>query len=261
MLVTSNRESAEYPATYLPSLKRENIMAAVRGRKKVEPEVEAPEELEEDLEEELEEDGDVEEAADDLDELELDEVEEDDEEDEVDEAPAAKSTKRPAKKAAAKKPAAPKKDAIEFGTAQLLDHIEAETGKRYDGRALRVLLRKMTADGQLVREHGQRYEFTGPEDAKVQKIIERIKGGEIEAAAKAALDKLKADAEVKRAAKKAAKEAEEAAGEDESDEEVETKPAPRRRTPAKKAATTTRRAPARKKATDVAEDDEDGDDE
>lgn len=259
-MVTSNRESAEYPATYLSSLKRENIMAAVRGRKKVEPEVEAPEELEEDLEEELEEDGDVEESGDDLDELELDEVEEDDEEDEIEEAPA-KSTKRPAKKAAAKKPAAPKKDPIEFGTAQLLDHIEAETGKRYDGRALRVLLRKMTADGQLTREHGQRYEFTGPEDVKVQKIIERVKSGEIEAAAKVALDKLKADAEVKRAEKKAAKEAAAAAAGDEDEEEAEVKPAPKRRAPAKKAATTTRRAPARKKATDVAEDDEDGDDE
>lgn len=220
--------------------------------------------------EEFEEEGteDVEGTGDDLDDLELEEVEESDEDetDEVEEAPQKKSR---AKKSTAKKPAAKKANDVAFGTAELLALIEKEHGKAYDGRALRVLLRKMKAAGELPGEaaDGKRYSFTGPEDPQVQAIIQRVKAGEIDEATKAALEKLKQDAEAKRAAKREAKEKEAAEAEsaevaDEVEEdEVEEAPAKkpaRRRAPAKK--TTTRRAPARKKATDVAEDEE-GDDE
>lgn len=230
-------------------------------------------EPEEDFEEELvetETDEDIE-VEDELDDLELEEVEDadEDEAEEVEEAPQKRGRKTTKKAAAPKKKPA---NAVEFGTAELLAHIESETGKKYDGRQLRVLLRKMKAAGELPGEaaDGKRYSFTGPTDEKVVAIIQRVKAGEVDDATKAALDKLKADAEAKRKAKKEAREkaeAEAAAAEeseveaDEDDVEEEApapKPATRRRAPAKKA--TTRRAPARKKSTDVAED-EDGDDE
>lgn len=243
-------------------------MAATRARTKPAAEVEPEEDFEEELVE-TETDDEVEvgeDTEDELDDLELDEVDGEDEEVEEDETPAAKP-KRGAKKAAApkKKPA----NAVEFGTAELLAYIEAETTKKYDGRQLRVLLRKMKAAGELPGEaaDGKRYSFSGPEDAKVVAIIKRVKAGEIDEATKAALDKLKADAEKKRAAAKAAKEAEAAeAGESDEDEdgddlEVEEAPKPARkpaaRKPAAKKTPPARRAPARKKATDVVEDDED----
>lgn len=233
-------------------------------------------EPEEDFEEELvETEGTDElEAGDELDDLELEEVEEDEdlEEEPVEETPQ-KRGRKTAKKAAApkKKPA----NAVEFGTAELLAHIEAETGKKYDGRQLRVLLRKMKAAGELPGEaaDGKRYSFSGPTDEKVVAIIKRVKAGEVDDATKAALDKLKETAEKKRAEKKAAKEkaeaeaaeAEDVADEADEDDVEEEAPAPkpttrRRTTPAAKKATP-RRAPARKKATEVAEDDEEGDDE
>ena len=246
---------------------------ATRGRtQEVAEEVEEFEEFEtEDGVEDDEESEDVEGTGDDLDDLELEEVEDEDEEEvEVEEAPQKKG-----RKPAAKKAAAPKKkpvNAVEFGTSELLALIEKEHGKAYDGRQLRVLLRKMKAAGELPGEaaDGKRYAFTGPTDPQVQAIIQRVKSGEIDEATKAALEKLKTDAEAKRAAKKAEKEAAEAkaaAEADAVDEDVEVEeeaPAPKkpatRRAPAKKA-TTTRRAPARKKATDVAESDDEGDDE
>lgn len=241
---------------------------ATRGRtQEVADEVEEFEEFEAEDGVEVEDEGeDIEGTGDELDDLELEEVEDEDEVEEVEEAPQKKG-----RKPAAKKAAAPKKkpvNAVEFGTAELLALIEKEHGKAYDGRQLRVLLRKMKAAGELPGEaaDGKRYSFTGPEDPQVQAIIQRVKSGEIDEATQAALEKLKKDAEAKRAAKKAEKEAAEAKAAAEATDEVEEdeveeeapKPAPKRRAPAKKA-TATRRAPARKKATDVAEDD--GDDE
>lgn len=232
-------------------------------------------EPEEDFEEELveaESDEDIEGTGDDLDDLELEEVEEDEDlEEEVEEAPQKRGRKAPAKKTAPKERKKPA-NAVDFGTAELLAHIEAETGKKYDGRQLRVLLRKMKAAGELPGEaaDGKRYSFTGPEDEKVVAIVKRVKAGEVDDATKAALDKLKKDAEAKRAEKKAAKEKAEAeaakaeeSDEEDAEEEVEveeTKPAPKPRA-RKTAATRTRRAPARKKSTDVAEDDEADDEE
>src|SRR3546814_4883594 len=78
----------------------------------------------------------------------------------------------------------------------------------------------MKAAGELPGEaaDGKRYSFTGPEDPQVQAIIQRVKSGEIDEATKAALDKLKADAEKKRAAKKAEKEKAEAEAAERSEE-------------------------------------------
>lgn len=243
---------------------------ATRGRTATKPaeEIEPEEDFDSDLvETEEDEDLEVEETedGDDLDDLELEEVEDDDEElVAVEEAPQKKGRKAPAKKAAPKKKPV---NAVEFGTAELLALIEKEHGKAYDGRQLRVLLRKMKAAGELPGEaaDGKRYSFTGPEDPQVQAIVQRVKNGEIDEATKAALEKLKTDAEAKRAEKRAAKEKAEAeaAEQDSGDEaEDEVEETPVKKTPARKPAarkTTTRRAPARKKATDVAEDD--GDDE
>lgn len=139
-------------------------------------------------------------------------LDEEDDEDEDEEAPAPK--KAPAKG----KGKPPVRKAIEFGTAWLADFIKDQTGKEYKPYDLRVLLRKMAKNGELEREVGTdrgRYEFEGPKDPLVKKIVAKVKKGEIDAAKKDSLDKLKESQKGKRAAKKAAKD------EDVEEEEIE----------------------------------------
>lgn len=165
----------------------------------------------------------VEEPVEDVEDLELEDLDEDEDDDEVDEAPA----KTRKKKAAA--------DEVTFGARQLAAYLSKQTGKPYDARALRVLLRKMAKDGRIARtaeDARSRYSWTGTDDPEVKKILKAVKGGEIEKGRQEALAKLKADNAVKRAAKKAALEAAEAKGkkkkkaapapvEDEDDEDLE----------------------------------------
>jgi hypothetical protein len=153
----------------------------------------APEVVEEeDTFEELEEDDDLEDLED------PDEVEEDDDEEEEEPAPvAAKKRGRPAKAAAApakknaaagaaKKKAPPVRQPVASGndTNWLAGHVNEVCGTNYDSRTMRMLLRKMAADGELVREVGVdrgRYEWPkGEDDREVKLIIKRVKSGEVE---------------------------------------------------------------------------------
>lgn len=99
---------------------------------------------------------------------------------------------------------AAKEDDI-WGVRQLCDYVEEKTGTEYKPREMRNLLRKMARDGRIDREiipgNKARYEWSGPGDAEVKAVVKAVKGGEIEAAKKEALDKLKADKAKKDAAK------------------------------------------------------------
>lgn len=132
-----------------------------------------------------------------------------------------KSGNKPAVKKVATKPVA--EDETIFGVADVAAIIKVETGKEVKTRDLRVLLRKMARDGRLNREivagNRARWEFTGPDDPDVEKIVEAYQAGELDADKKEKLDALKARKADQRAAKKA-EEAEEE-DEDDSDEELE----------------------------------------
>lgn len=117
-----------------------------------------------------------------------------------------------------------------FGITELLDEIESETGKAYQPASIRVLLRKLVAEGTIERGEG-RWAFDGPNDPSVVAIIDAVTKG--------------------RADKPKPEEAEE--------EEVEEAPA--KKAPAKKAAAS--KAPAKKtrtkKAAEPVIEDEDDD--
>lgn len=145
---------------------------------------------------------------------ELDEVGEDDELEEVEEtAPKAKKTvtkAAPAKKAPAKRAPATEEDGSPvYNSAWLAAHVSEVTGEAVDSRALRMLLRKMVADGQLDRNVGEdrgRYMFPkGPENKIVKLVIKRVNAGDLTTAKREGLDNVKAaGAEKKAAAAKAA---------------------------------------------------------
>lgn len=142
----------------------------------LEVEDEEPEDLEVDETEEGDE-ADDEEEGDEVEEFDELEVEEEDEEEEE---PPAKS-RRTSKKPAAKKPAA-KKAAAEptFGTKQLVDHVNKATNKNMDGRAVRIVLRRLANEGVIKRSVGDdrgRYSFTGPNDPQVKAVVAAIKAG------------------------------------------------------------------------------------
>jgi len=124
------------------------------------------------------------------DEVELEELT--DEVDDEDEAPA-KAKKK-----------APVEDEV-WGVRSLIALIKEKTGKDYSPREVRTLLRKLARDGhkidrEVIPGNKSRYSWSGPEDPEVKVILKAVKGGEIEASKKAALDKLKADKAAKQAA-------------------------------------------------------------
>lgn len=136
------------------------------------------------------------------------------------------ATKAPAKKAPAKaaaKPApAPAAAETAFGVSDIAAIIKVRFNKDVKTRDLRTLLRKMARDGRLDREivagNRDRWEWTGPEDAEVETILDAYEAGELEADKKEKLDALKARKAEQRAAKKAAEETED--DESEDDEEL-----------------------------------------
>jgi hypothetical protein len=88
----------------------------------------------------------------------------------------------------------------------LIPLLKEKTGKDYTPREVRTLLRKMARDGgridrEIVAGNKSRYSWEGPNDPEVKAILKAVKGGEIEAGKKEALDKLKADKAAKTAAK------------------------------------------------------------
>jgi hypothetical protein len=211
--------------------------------------VETEDEFEEMDEADIEETDEDESDGDEDDDLEeLEEVEE--------EETTVTPTKTKATKAKATKAATTAKaPAIEYGSPWLAKYITDTTDDRYDARGIRMLLRKLAADGKLNRKVGEdrnRYSFTGPDDETVKQVLAMVKDGTAKALKQQGLDKVKEQAAIKKAAAKAAKEAKEAEAaevEETDEEEIEEveeapKPAPRRRPSATKTAT-----PAPAKAT------------
>lgn len=124
----------------------------------------------------------------------IEELDEDDdleelEEDEAEETAPAKS-KKTASAAAS----------ITFGVQDLVKLINSttKTGKTVDARGLRTLIRKMARDGsnrverEIVAGNRTRYDWTGPKDPEVLKIVKAFEGGELEADKQEKLAALKA---------------------------------------------------------------------
>lgn len=174
----------------------------------------------------------------------------DDLEDDVEEAPAAKPAKRTrrtrtaepveeveetprrARKAApAKAAAAATEDtgSSEYNTSWLAEYASEVTGVDMDGRAARMLLRKMANDGDLDRTVGEdrgRYTFPkGANDATVKKFISRVKNGDMTSARREGLEKV--------TKKKAAAEVDEAPAPRRTRKAPATKAAPAKATPAR----------------------------
>lgn len=90
-----------------------------------------------------------------------------------------------------------KKQEVTFGVNHLIELIQKKTGKEYKPREVRTLLRKMARDGsgrierEISPENRTRYNWTGPDDPEVKRVLKAVGGGEIEAQKKAALDALK----------------------------------------------------------------------
>jgi len=143
---------------------------------------------------------------------------------------------------------APKKSStaaeITFGIRDLVELIKKKTGKDTDPRGIRTLIRKMARDGsgrvqrEITPGNRTRYDWSGPNDPEVVKIVKAFDDGELEIEKQAKLTELKEKKAAKTAAKKATAAAVE---EDEGEDEAPAKPA-RRRPAAKK----TTAAPARR---------------
>lgn len=107
----------------------------------------------------------------------------------------------------AKEKKAGRADDPAFGIRQLCDYIKSKTGKEYQPREMRTLLRKMAREDtaritrEVTADNRSRYSWSGPADAEVKAVLAAVKGGEIEAGKKEALDKLKADKAARDAAK------------------------------------------------------------
>lgn len=132
----------------------------------------------------------------------VDEIEElDDAFEELDET-LAPTTKKTAKGAAVKTPAKAAEpvdedaeEPVKFDTGWLATMVTEATGETVDGRGVRMLLRKMVADGELDREVGTdrtRYHFPkGLSDPTVKAVIKRVKGGALKTAKAEGLDRAK----------------------------------------------------------------------
>jgi hypothetical protein len=183
---------------------------------------------------------------------ETDEVEETDEDDdleeleEAEEEPETKPKRKPPVRKTEAKAKPPKAPAIEFGSAWLAAHVTEQTGETYDGRAVRMLLRKLAKDGKLPRVVGEtrdRYQFTGPQDATVLAVVKMVKDGTAKALRQEGLEKVKTQAAAKRAAAKAAEPQTEDMEEDDEDV-VEEAPATKPRRTATKTAAPAKATPA-----------------
>jgi predicted transcriptional regulator len=117
---------------------------------------------------------------------------------------AAPAKKSKATAAPAKAAPAPKAEAIEYGSAWLVDHVNAEAGTSYTASTLRILLRKLTKEGVLDRDSEggrQRYNFPkGAADPQVRAIVKAVKSGGAEKAKAERLEDLKSKRTKKTAA-------------------------------------------------------------
>jgi hypothetical protein len=96
------------------------------------------------------------------------------------------------------------KTVIEFGTAELVEHLNAKTERTFTGASLRTLLRKLIKDGVLEPFEG-RYSFDGAKDPRVVAIVKAVNDGAAEAADAERKAALKAKNAEKKAAAAAAK--------------------------------------------------------
>ena len=132
-------------------------------------------------------------------------------------APAKKS------KAAAPKAAPAKAEAIEYGSAWLVDHVNEQAGTSYTASTLRILLRKLTKEGVLDRDSEggrQRYNFPkGANDPQVRAIVKAVKAGGAEKAKAERLEDLKSKRSSKAKAAPAKKSRAKAAPEPEEDDD------------------------------------------
>ena len=143
----------------------------------------------------------------------------------VKEAPAKATKKTAAKPAPAAK--APKAEAVEYGSAWLVDHVNTEAGTSYNASTLRILLRRLTKEGVLDRDSEggrQRYNFPkGANDPQVKAIVKAVKAGRVEKAKEERLEDLKTKrtSKAKAAPAKKARTKKAAAAEVEDDDELE----------------------------------------
>jgi topoisomerase IA-like protein len=154
-----------------------------------------PEELEDDVEE-------LEDVDEEIEELDVDEEPEELEDEPAPKrgrkaapAKAAAAKKAPAKKAPATKKAPPAREEIEFDSNWLAEYVNEAVGTDYDGRAVRMLLRKLAKDEVITREIGvdrSRYSFTGPADPSVKAVLRLARAGGVEDEKAAALEKARA---------------------------------------------------------------------
>lgn len=80
-----------------------------------------------------------------------------------------------------------KAESTGMGVAWLAEHVNDTLGTELTPANLRVILRKMAADGDIEREVGTdraRYQFTGENDRTVKQVIKRVKSGEADEAKK-----------------------------------------------------------------------------
>ena len=106
--------------------------------------------------------------------------------------------------------AAPAKGAKEaepevWGVRNLIALIKKRTGKEYNPREVRTLLRKLAREGggverEIVAGNKSRYSWSGSKDPEVLAVLKAVEGGAIEKAKTDALAKLKADKAAKTAA-------------------------------------------------------------
>lgn len=95
---------------------------------------------------------------------------------------------------------------VTFGVRDLCDYVNKKFGKSYSPREMRTLIRKLARDGsnrvnrEIIPGNRTRYDWSGVDDPEVKAIIKAVKGGEIEASKKEALDKLKEQKAKKQAA-------------------------------------------------------------
>lgn len=113
---------------------------------------------------------------------------------------------------------------VTFGVADLCALAEERTGKTYTTREMRILLRKLARSGKVNREikagNRARYDWTGPTDPEVKRVLKAVESGEIEKGKKEALDSLKERQAAKKKAKaKAGKKGKRAKAEEEEPED------------------------------------------
>lgn len=127
-------------------------------------------------------------------------------------APTKKATPEPEVEATAKA------NEVTFGASDLARHLSEGREKPVTAREIRTLIRKMARDGsgrvnrEIIPGNRARYDWSGPEDPEVQKIIEAFNNGELEADKKEKLDALKERKAAQQAEKRAAAEKAEKAG-------------------------------------------------